>query len=234
MDRVLAKVQMEDEAERVAHERTQVQDRLRRLGKAFVDGLVDDVGYERQKRALEERLSGLVLPAVDAAAEAGRLLEDLPRLWGQASESERRKLLLTMLDAVYVDAREERRVVAVKAKPAFKPLLEIATTRHGSGVVLITQAPPPDDDGAEERLCSWWRRGRVELPVQWTPQRTSYKRIPRFVPRHRGPHGRGHRWPADEVFSPCLSASAQAAPRLFCAHSPASGGQRVDERPLGR
>ena len=52
----------------------------------------------------------------------------------------------------------------------FKILLEVATMREGSGIVLVREAteeaeksnqPPPDGQEADE-LCSWWRRGRVE------------------------------------------------------------------------
>ena len=91
---------------------------------------------------------------------------------------------MTMLEAVYVDTVEEKRIVAIRPNPAFRPLLEIATMREGSGIVLvveppsgeegqpaeITTAPPPGGQEADES-CSWWRRGRVELPVQkssWT------------------------------------------------------------------
>ena len=35
--------------------------------------------------------------------EAGKLLGNLPQLWEEANLSERRNLLLTMLDAVYVE-----------------------------------------------------------------------------------------------------------------------------------
>lgn len=40
--------------------------------------------------------------------------QDLPRAVGGSPVQERRKLLLTMLDAVYVDAKGERRIVAIK------------------------------------------------------------------------------------------------------------------------
>jgi hypothetical protein len=69
---------------------------------------------------------------------------------------------MAMLDAVYVDAVEEKTIVAIRAKPAFRPLLEIATTRQGSGVVLITQPPPSHNDAEAGDPCSWWRRGRAE------------------------------------------------------------------------
>lgn len=42
-----------------------------------------------------------------------------------------------MLDAVYVDTVDEKVIVAIRPKPAFRPLFEIATTRAVSGVVPI-------------------------------------------------------------------------------------------------
>ena len=70
------------------------------------------------------------------------LLEELPELWEEADLVERRKILLTMLDAIYVDTVEERAVVALRPKPAFRALFQIATTREGSGVVLYNENPP--------------------------------------------------------------------------------------------
>jgi site-specific DNA recombinase len=47
-----------------------------------------------------------VVPDYNAAEEAGNLIMNLPSLWASATLSERRKLLITMLDAVYVDAKQ--------------------------------------------------------------------------------------------------------------------------------
>jgi hypothetical protein len=38
---------------------------------------------------------------------------------------------MTMRDAVYVDPVEEKSIVAIQPKPAFRPLFEMATTREG-------------------------------------------------------------------------------------------------------
>ena len=165
MDRVLAKIHLADEVERIQQERQLAGQRLKRLGKAYVDGLYPDDDYRREKRALEEKLATLVVPGVDAAKEAGELLERLPSLWEEANLSERRKLLLSMLDAVYVDTADEKAVVAIRPKPAFRPLFEIATTREGSDVLLINEPPKADVEPEAADSCFWWRRGRVELPV---------------------------------------------------------------------
>ena len=176
VDRVLAQVQLADEVKRVREEQKKVQQRLHRLVQVYVDGHVPDDEYGRQKKQLEEKLRSLVVPDADAAITAGKLLENLPALWRKADLAERRRILLTMLDAVYVDTVEERRIVAIRPRPAFRPLFEIATTREGSGIVLVSESdlekakqPPPHGHEADPLPCSWWRRGRVELPVQKVP-----------------------------------------------------------------
>ena len=47
-----------------------------------------------------------------------------------------------------VDTIEEKSVVAIRPKPAFRPIFEVATTRAGSGIVL-TNEPPPDCESPE-------------------------------------------------------------------------------------
>jgi hypothetical protein len=194
MDRAVAIISEKDEVARVKEERARVAERLRRLGRAYVDGLFPDTEYRRQKHALETELESLIVPEVDAAAEAGRLITQLPELWNGATLAERHELLVLMLDGVYVDMKGCRSVIAIKPKPAFKAVLQVATTRAGSGVTLIQKEPFRGDrngssdgsgstgrgpDGGSslglngfsnsshiEHMCSWWRRGRVELPVQ--------------------------------------------------------------------
>ena len=82
-----------------------------------------------------------------------------------------------MLDAVYVDTVEEKAIVAIRPKPAFTPLFEIATARKGSDVVLINEPPQTDNEPEAADSCFWWRQGRVEcslfakldggFPVAW-------------------------------------------------------------------
>ena len=100
-------------------------------------------------------------PCVDFSCRfpGGKLLQDLPRLWDQATVAEQRDLLLAMMDAVYVDHKEANAVVAIQPKPAFRAVFQVATTRADSGVVLIKE--PPDASQKALSPCSWWRRGRV-------------------------------------------------------------------------
>jgi len=63
----------------------QVQDWLKRMARAYVDGLFPEEEYQRQKRLLEMELESLVVPQANAAEEAGKLLNDLPELWAGAN-----------------------------------------------------------------------------------------------------------------------------------------------------
>ena len=47
-------------------------------------------------------------------------MENLSALWEEANLGEQRQILLTMPGAVYVDARKEKAVIAIRPKPAFK------------------------------------------------------------------------------------------------------------------
>jgi hypothetical protein len=166
-DRLLAKLHLEDEVKRVERERKETEQRLKRLGQVYLDGLLEHEDYKRQKRQLEERLQGLVVPGIDAATEAGKLLENLPQLWEAADLGERHKILQTMLDALYVDTVEEKAIVAIRPKPVFQALFQVATMKEGSGVVLYNEKASDLSGSSDDNTpCFWWRRGRVELPVQ--------------------------------------------------------------------
>jgi len=165
-EEVLARISLQDEVEKVARERVKVREKLRRLARTYKDGFCSDDEYDREKRYLEMELEALVVPEADAAREAGELIMRLPDLWEKADLGERRKLLLTMLDAVYVDAKAEKAIVAIQPKAPFRPIFHVATTKEGSGVLLIKEPP---EITPEADPCSWWRRGRVELPVQERP-----------------------------------------------------------------
>ena len=120
MERALDRVNLTDQVKQVEEQQKKLEERLRRMAKAFIDGLFDDGDYRRQKEQIEFDLASLMVPEANATEEAGKLLLDLPHLWVGANLEERRKLLLTILDTVYVDAKGSRRVVEVRVKVAFR------------------------------------------------------------------------------------------------------------------
>jgi len=107
--------------------------------KAYIDGVFPDEEYQWQKKLLEMELESLVIPQVNAAEEAWKLTMDLPRLWANANSEERRKLLLTMQDAIYVDAKRTKSIIAIKPKPPFKPVFQVAASREGHDIRILNE-----------------------------------------------------------------------------------------------
>ena len=101
------------------------EQRLRRLVQVTIDGYYPAEEYRRQKNQQEEKLRPLIVPYADVLVTAGKLVEDLSSLWDKSDRTERRRILLTMLDAVYVDTIDEKRVVAIRSRSTFRPFLRL-------------------------------------------------------------------------------------------------------------
>ncbi|MDD5702140.1 MAG: hypothetical protein PHU23_08845 [Dehalococcoidales bacterium] len=141
LEEVLAIVNLKDEVDRVKKQRAVVQERLRRVGKIYIDRLISDEEYNHQLRKLNDELASLVVPGISAAEEAGKLISHIPELWAGANIEEKRNLLLTMLEAVYFDVKQTKSIVAIKTKPPFVPIFQVAVTREGSGIHIIKNEP---------------------------------------------------------------------------------------------
>ncbi|MDD4875800.1 MAG: hypothetical protein PHQ86_01515 [Dehalococcoidales bacterium] len=139
LEEVLTIISLKDEVDNISKKRQNVQEKLRRMARAYIDGVFPDEEYYRQKKLLEMELESLVIPQADAAEEAGKLILDLPMLWTMANQEEKRKLLLTMLDVVYVDAKKTKSIVAIKPKPPFKPVFQVAASREGHDIRILNE-----------------------------------------------------------------------------------------------
>jgi site-specific DNA recombinase len=89
-----------------------------------VDGIMDDGEYNVQRKLLQDALDSLVIPQADAAINAGELLESLGLIWEKATLEEKHRLLIGMLEAVYIDLAASRSIVGIQPKPPFYPLFE--------------------------------------------------------------------------------------------------------------
>ncbi|MFC1968150.1 recombinase family protein [Chloroflexota bacterium] len=138
LEEVLTIISVKDEAERINKKKQDIQQRLRRMAKTYIDGLLDDTEYSRQKRMLELELESLVIPEIHSAEQAGKLLQNFPTLWALANLEEQRKLLVSMLDAVYIDTKNNL-IIAVKPKPPFKPVFQVAASREGSDIRILNE-----------------------------------------------------------------------------------------------
>ena len=112
----------------------------------------------------------MAAPVEDGAVETlATMFQDVQALWQDATAGERRTMVAPLLDRVYVDLASNH-IGALVPVPPFATLLQHAIDHNSrSNIVLIG----PDE--LERLQCwSWWRRGRIELPVQTTPTRPLY------------------------------------------------------------
>ena len=77
--------------------------KLKRLARLYQDGMIDDTVYERDRDALRAKLAtaSTSLPFADLRTVA-TLLGDLPALLKEATNEERRAVLIQLIDQVYL------------------------------------------------------------------------------------------------------------------------------------
>ena len=123
-ERIIEKISTVSERESILKQRKQTEEKLRRLGRAYIDGVIDDGEYNIQRKLLQDALDSLVIPEADAALRAGELLESLGLIWDKATDEEKHRLLSGMIEAIYIDLAASRSIVGVQPKPPFYNLFE--------------------------------------------------------------------------------------------------------------
>ena len=120
--RVLALLQDVDEIESIRAKRTWLEEKLRRLRRAWIEVEIDEAYYRKERTETESRLAGLVIPdGVVNIGEAAKPFYDMSATWEAASREERRAILGFILEAIYCDPAEEV-VIALRPKDKFAPL----------------------------------------------------------------------------------------------------------------
>ena len=141
-ERIIDKISSLSEREGILTQRVIIENKLRRLGKTFIDGLIEEGEYNVQRVLLQDSLNSLVIPEADAAITAGELLENLGPVWEIATLEEKHRLLSGMLEAVYVDMLASRSIVGIQPKAPFYPLFESLKNQAGNKITVFTDKPP--------------------------------------------------------------------------------------------
>jgi len=136
----------------------ELMQKRRRLSRAYADGAFTDAEYQQRLIEIDSDMRNITSTEMPSIEEAAALFEDIPTLWSEATQEERRKLLSPLVERVYVDI-DSRLVGAVTPMPAFANLMENAMSRAESSAVLLLS----EDETRRAKVWSWWRRGRVEL-----------------------------------------------------------------------
>ena len=135
-ERIIEGLSTVSERESILSQRKQIEARLKRLARTYIDGLIDEGDYNVQRKLLQDAFDSLVIPEEDAAINAGKLLENMGYLWEKATLAEKHRLLSIMLEAVYVDLAASRSIVGIQPKPAFYPLFR-SLQNHAENQITV-------------------------------------------------------------------------------------------------
>lgn len=118
-----------------------VHERLKHL---FVLSDLLEVEYRMERDRLRAQLLALTPPVMPDLEWAAEILQDFGRIWEAATPKERRQIIHTLLEKVYLDA-ERGPVVAIEPKAEFAPLFKMmdpGKARSGSSAGDIIILPP--------------------------------------------------------------------------------------------
>jgi len=99
----------------------ELREKRRRLGKAYANEAFGDTEYEMRLAEIDRQLEQASVTTPPDIEDAIELFSNLPMLWNEATTEERRELLKSLVELVYVDIKTKR-VTAIKPTPAFRVL----------------------------------------------------------------------------------------------------------------
>jgi site-specific DNA recombinase len=136
-EQIIERLSTASEREAIQNQRRQIENKLKRLAKTYIDGLIEEGEYNIQRKLLQDTFDSLVIPEEDAAINAGKLLENLGTIWQGATLEEKHKLLSLMLEAVYVDLVASRSIVGIQARPAFYPIFNALENQADNKIIVF-------------------------------------------------------------------------------------------------
>ncbi len=103
------------------NERRSLTERLGRLKQQFEWGDVGGADYTRKRDEIKAALAALKEPEVTEIANAADYMQNMARVWQEATDEERRDMTRAILDDLVCDP-EMRQLIALRPKPAFRLL----------------------------------------------------------------------------------------------------------------
>jgi len=123
-------IQDMDVVRKIENRRLEIEDELRRAGRAFADGAFNEDDYDRRRRKLISEKDSLVVPDGARAIEMGMQLETIGDFIDEATDDEKYKILHILFDAVYYDFGQKR-LVGFKPHAEFVPIFRLAAPLSG-------------------------------------------------------------------------------------------------------
>jgi hypothetical protein len=123
-------IQNMDIVRKIENRRLEIEDELRRAGRAFADGAFNEEEYDRRRKKLIAEKDSLVVPDGAKAIEMGMQLETIGDFMVDATAEEKYKILHILFDSVYYDFRQKR-LVRFKPHADFVPIFRLAAPISG-------------------------------------------------------------------------------------------------------
>ncbi len=120
LDRIVQLIRGDTGLAESEYNRRMLASRLQRIRLLFVRGELDEAEYDRQRQKIQQQLD-VKTESADLSAEVKQRLEDFHYIWALASTEQKRRLLQTMLKAVYVRGAE---IVQLEPRREFTILFE--------------------------------------------------------------------------------------------------------------
>jgi len=136
-------VLQETERARIQERRRFLEEKLRRLGSVYTDGLITSAQYTRERDSYRAELATLIIPEDVSLIDAGLYLETLHDLWSMATLEEKRDICRLLLKEVHYDWDEERikKLVPNAAfTPLFRRIAEFQEQEETPGHFWVTQS----------------------------------------------------------------------------------------------
>jgi hypothetical protein len=102
-------------------DRRTLTERFARVTKQFQWGDISEVDYVQQRDEIKAGLAALKTPEAKEIIVAADYMQNMARVWQEATDEERRDMTRAILDEVVCDP-EIRRLIALRPKPAFRLL----------------------------------------------------------------------------------------------------------------
>ena len=119
-----------DVVRKIENRRLEIEEELRRAGRAFADGAFTEDDYDRRRKKLITEKDSLVVPDGAKAIEMGMQLETIGDFIDEATDDEKYKILHVLFDAVYYDFGQKR-LTRFKPHVDFVPIFRLATPLSG-------------------------------------------------------------------------------------------------------
>ncbi len=127
-------------------ERTEILEKLKRLGELYLDGLVERQPYLATREELNQRLGSMSSSEPTQIIETGQTLESFLQIWPLASESQRRDICQLMFEWVEADM-EKARISRVMPRYEFTRFFEKNTllVHDPRGGYLVKDLPEAEN-----------------------------------------------------------------------------------------